>query len=169
MAYIKNSVILKLNKKFMKRVRCPKCDNYITFDETKYENGQSLVFVCDVCNKQFRIRIGQSKLRATQKEEITDENENADAFGSIVVVENVFHYKQVLPLQLGDNVIGRYVKGTDINTPIETVDRPTRETADVETNRESNQEIVAPGFSAIGVLRKIVPKTINTKKLNGKK
>ena len=83
MAYIKNSVILKLNKKFMKRVRCPKCDNYITFDETKYENGQSLVFVCDVCNKQFRIRIGQSKLRATQKEEITDENENADAFALV--------------------------------------------------------------------------------------
>ncbi len=26
----------------MKRVRCPKCDNFITFDETKYEAGQSL-------------------------------------------------------------------------------------------------------------------------------
>ena len=24
----------------MKRVRCPKCDNYIQFDETKYEEGQ---------------------------------------------------------------------------------------------------------------------------------
>lgn len=139
MAYIKNSVILKLNKKIMKRVRCPKCDNYITFDETKYENGQSLVFVCDVCNKQFRIRIGQSKLRATQKEEITDENENADAFGSIVVVENVFHYKQVLPLQLGDNVIGRYVKGTDINTPIETVD-PSVDTKHCIINVKRNKQ-----------------------------
>ena len=28
----------------MKRVRCPKCDHYITFDETQYEDGQSLVF-----------------------------------------------------------------------------------------------------------------------------
>ena len=28
----------------MKRVRCPKCDSYITFDETKYTSGQSLVF-----------------------------------------------------------------------------------------------------------------------------
>lgn len=27
----------------MKRVLCPKCDNYITFDETKYTEGQSLV------------------------------------------------------------------------------------------------------------------------------
>ena len=25
----------------MKRVLCPKCDNYITFDETKYTEGQS--------------------------------------------------------------------------------------------------------------------------------
>ena len=37
----------------MKRVRCPKCDNFITFDETKYQVGQSLVFVCPNCNKQF--------------------------------------------------------------------------------------------------------------------
>ena len=29
----------------MKRVLCPKCDNYITFDETKYTEGQSLDFV----------------------------------------------------------------------------------------------------------------------------
>lgn len=106
----------------MKRVRCPKCDNYITFDETKYKEGQSLVFECEVCKKQFGIRIGQSKLRATQKEEVFDENENAEAYGSIVVVENVFHYKQILPLKPGDNVIGRYVKGTSISTPIETND-----------------------------------------------
>lgn len=106
----------------MKRVRCPKCDNYITFDETKYKEGQSLVFECEVCKKQFGIRIGQSKLRATQKEEVLDENENAEAYGSIVVVENVFHYKQILPLKSGDNVIGRYVKGTSISTPIETND-----------------------------------------------
>ena len=79
----------------MKRVRCPKCDNYITFDETQYADGQSLVFQCSECGKQF---------------------------GSIVVIENVFHYKQIIPLQLGDNVIGRYQKGNPINTPIETVD-----------------------------------------------
>ena len=77
----------------MKRVRCPKCDNYITFDETRYEAGQSLVFKCDQCGKEFGIRIG-----------------------------NVFHYKQVIPLQMGDNVIGRYQKGNPINTAFETVD-----------------------------------------------
>ena len=42
--------------------------------------------------------------------------------GSILVIENVFHFEQTLPLSLGDNVIGRYVKGCDINLPIETTD-----------------------------------------------
>lgn len=106
----------------MKRVRCPKCDNYIAFDETKYESGQSLVFQCPQCGKQFGIRIGVSKLRALQKEEQIDENVGANDYGAIIVIENVFHYKQVLPLQIGDNVIGRYMKGSGINTPIETND-----------------------------------------------
>ena len=106
----------------MKRVRCPKCDNFITFDETKYTEGQSLVFQCPDCGKQFGIRIGVSKLRARQKEENPDEYANENGYGSIVVIENVFHYKHVIPLKMGDNVIGRYQKGNPINTPIETVD-----------------------------------------------
>ena len=106
----------------MKRVRCPKCDNYITFDETKYEAGQSLVFKCDQCGREFGIRIGVSKLRNTQKDENPNEQENAEGCGSIVVIENVFHYKQVLPLRMGNNVIGRYQKGNPINTAFETVD-----------------------------------------------
>ena len=106
----------------MKRIRCPKCDNYIVFDETKYDQGQSLVFVCDACGKQFGIRIGTSKLRALQKDENVDDNLQDSDFGAIVVIENVFHYKQVIPLKLGDNVIGRYMKGNNINTPIETND-----------------------------------------------
>ena len=57
----------------MKRIRCPKCENYLTFDETKYTEGQSLVFVCDQCKKQFSIRLGKSKMKAPQKEERPDE------------------------------------------------------------------------------------------------
>lgn len=106
----------------MKRVRCPKCDHYIIFDETKYTEGQSLVFQCEECGKQFGIRIGVSKLKATQKEDSPDEQANEGGYGSIVVIENVFHFKQVIPLQIGDNVIGRYQKGNPINTPFETVD-----------------------------------------------
>ena len=106
----------------MKRVRCPKCDNFITFDETKYESGQSLVFKCPECGTEFGIKIGVTKLRNRQKEENPDEMANEKRCGSIVVIENVFHYKQVIPLQMGDNVIGRYMKGSGINCPIETND-----------------------------------------------
>lgn len=108
----------------MKRVRCPKCDNYITFDETKYKAGQRLVFVCPTCSKQFGIRIGVSKLRKTQKEENENgiEKPTSSEFGYIHVIENVFHYQQNIPLQLGVNLIGRYQKGNKVNCPIETVD-----------------------------------------------
>ena len=106
----------------MKRVRCPKCDKFITFDETIYKEGQSLVFECPQCGKQFGIRIGTSKLRATHKEEKLDELSNENGYGSIVVIENVFHYKQVLPLKYGDNTIGRYMKGSKTTLPIETND-----------------------------------------------
>jgi predicted RNA-binding Zn-ribbon protein involved in translation (DUF1610 family) len=106
----------------MKRVRCPKCDQYITFDETKYVEGQSLVFKCPECGKEFGIRIGVSKLRERQKDERPDENANEQGCGSIVVIENVFHFKQVIPLRMGDNIIGRYQKGNPANTTFETVD-----------------------------------------------
>ena len=106
----------------MKRVRCPKCDNFITFDETRYTEGQSLIFVCPECNKQFGVRIGKSKLRDTQKEENPEDLVENDDLGAIIVIENVFHYKQIIPLKMGDNVIGRYQKGNPINTPIEPVD-----------------------------------------------
>ena len=106
----------------MKRIRCPKCENYLTFDETKYTEGQSLVFVCENCMKQFSIRLGKTKMKVPQKEERLDETEYKEAFGSITVIENVFGFKQVLPLQEGDNKIGRRCVGTVINVPIETSD-----------------------------------------------
>lgn len=106
----------------MKRVRCPRCEQFITFDEKQYGNGQSLVFMCPQCGKQFKIRIGVSQLRDLQREEDPEKNLETCPYGSIVVIENVFHYKQIIPLKLGDNVIGRYQKGSKVNTPIETVD-----------------------------------------------
>lgn len=107
----------------MKRVRCPKCDNYIQFDETKYSEGQSLVFVCDQCKKQFGIRIGKSKLNAaSQREEKPDEQAGKSDLGNITVIENTFGFKQVFPLNEGDNVIGRRNRGTDVDIAIETND-----------------------------------------------
>ena len=106
----------------MKRVRCPKCDNFIIFDETSYEAGQKLVFQCPECGKEFAIRMGVSKLRDRQKDENPDEQANEEGCGSLVVIENMFHYKQVLPLRMGDNIIGRYQKGNPANCTFETVD-----------------------------------------------
>ena len=112
----------------MKRVRCPKCDHFIQFDETKYADGQSLVFVCDNCQKQFGIRIGVSKLRALQREEnkgqapLPSPEDQQENVGSIVAVENVLGFRQEHPLQLGDNIIGRRNKGDEVHIPIETND-----------------------------------------------
>jgi DNA-directed RNA polymerase subunit M/transcription elongation factor TFIIS len=74
----------------MKRVRCPKCEKYLSFDETKYSEGQSLVFECDECGKQFSIRIGKSKMKEMQKNEKINEDEFNDEFGALSVIENVF-------------------------------------------------------------------------------
>ncbi len=106
----------------MKRILCPKCENYLSFDETKYGEGQSLVFVCEHCGKQFSIRLGKSKMKAVRKEENLNEDACQGEFGCIVVVENIFGFKQILPLEEGENVIGRRCVGTVINTPIETGD-----------------------------------------------
>lgn len=100
----------------MKRIRCPKCENYLTFDETRYAEGQSLVFVCSHCKKQFSVRLGKlPKRENSRKAERTD-------VGQITVIENVFGYKQVFPLKEGDNVIGRHSTGTVVDIPIETSD-----------------------------------------------
>lgn len=94
----------------MKKIKCPKCGERITFDETRYAEGQMLVFECPSCRRQFGIRIGNAP------------QEKREDFGHLIVIENVFHFRQKLPLQMGENVIGRHVPGTNINTPIETVD-----------------------------------------------
>ena len=108
---------------YMKRVRCPKCDHYNTFDETLYKEGQSLVFECENCRKQFKIRIGTSKLAATQKDANRKKETNDMGLGSITVVENVFGYRQSFALREGDNIIGRYNPGDNITIPIDTTDR----------------------------------------------
>ena len=105
----------------MKKVRCPKCNSYTIFDETRYQPGQRLVFVCSECNKQFAIRT--APLQLPRGGEIEPEASPRGGWvGAIIVVENAFHYRQEIPLEMGDNVFGRYVHGTNINKPIETVD-----------------------------------------------
>ena len=94
----------------MKKIICPKCDHPIDFDESGYEVGQSLVFECEQCRKSFTVRIGD------------DEEVETEDLGYLTVIENRFCFKQTLPLQEGDNLIGRYNKGTVVTLPIETSD-----------------------------------------------
>ena len=62
------------------------------------------MFQCTECGKQFGIKLKEKSC------------------GSIVVIENVFHYKQEFPLHMGDNVIGRYMKDSRCHCPIRTDD-----------------------------------------------
>ena len=103
----------------MKRIRCPKCDESILFDETKYEPGRILVFECPECHKQFKIRIPQPKPTATEEEA---EEEEQTIYGKLIVLENAFHFKQEIPLYEGENVVGRLIKGSKANAAIKTVD-----------------------------------------------
>ena len=94
----------------MKRIRCPKCDQTILFDETQYEAGRILVFECAECHKQFKIRLPRSKNNQDLPKNLP--------VGYLTILENAFQFKQVLPIILGENIIGRSVKGTKANGKI---------------------------------------------------
>lgn len=100
----------------MKRIRCPRCEEPILFDDSLYSPGRTLVFECPACSKQFKIKI------PSDKKDDKPEGEERTPLGCIVVVENVFHLKQEIPIYEGNNVIGRSVKGTSANAAITTVD-----------------------------------------------
>lgn len=113
----------------MKRIRCPKCDTPITFDDTLYSPGRTLVFVCPDCRKEFKIRIAPPKKSEKPEEE-------RPAWGNLLVIENMFHYKQSIPLHEGENVIGRHVRGTQANAAIKTVDPSVDTTHCIITGKE---------------------------------
>lgn len=98
----------------MKKVHCPKCEEKILFDETRYQPGHVLVFECPQCRKRFKVRIKPAVTSAATA--------TPTAAATINVMENPFQLRQTLTLNPGPNQIGRYVKGTHINTPIITVD-----------------------------------------------
>ncbi len=112
----------RLFLRFMKRIRCPKCDTPILFDESLYTPGRTLVFECPDCRKQFKIRVGVRQTPpadADHQEEPAAEKKPA---GYLVVIENAFHLRQEIPLYEGENRIGRHVKGTNANAAFKTVD-----------------------------------------------
>ena len=103
----------------MKKVRCPKCQGSVFFDATKYEVGEAINLQCKECAKKFRIRLTAKK--PTKKVQLTEENIVAP-FGYISVIENVFTEKQLIPLQEGENLIGRQSPGSDVAIQIVTGD-----------------------------------------------
>ena len=98
----------------MKRIRCPKCDQTILFDENQHDAGRILVFECAECHKQFKIRLPRSKNNQDLPKNLP--------VGYLTILENAFQFKQVLPIILGENIIGRSVKGTKANLAFRTVD-----------------------------------------------
>lgn len=103
----------------MKRIRCPKCDEPILFDDAQYAPGRTLIFECPSCHKQFRLRI---KGASNDNHDSEEQEEERTVYGTLVVIENAFHLKQEIPLYEGQNVIGRHVRGTNANAAFKTVD-----------------------------------------------
>ena len=98
----------------MRRIRCPKCDEPILFDDAQYNPGRLLIFSCPACQKQFRLRLPDVTGGGKRESKI--------APGTLIVLENAFQFKQEISLHEGENVIGREVKGTHANAAFRTVD-----------------------------------------------
>lgn len=106
----------------MKRVKCPDCGNSIIFDENEFHAGQKILFVCEDCGRKFGIRMGLSKLKDNPTDEEEETRAGSAPYGRIVAIENRYSFRQEIPLQLGDNVIGRMMRGNKINCPVDTGD-----------------------------------------------
>ena len=96
------------------------------FDEKECGDGTTITLACTHCGKQFRLKIpaqtnNHNKLiNQTQKQETQQDKQIPIA--NLIVIENKFHYKQIIPLKMGDNIIGRFMKGSKANAPIHTDD-----------------------------------------------
>ena len=99
----------------MKKIRCPKCDEFIPFDEKTIDKENTVVFHCNHCGKSFKVRF-----RVKSEEE--DEEEEPEDLGRVVVVENLFCKRQEFNLHMGDNMIGRRNPGDDIDCPVVSTD-----------------------------------------------
>ncbi len=97
----------------MKKVLCPRCDNFLTFDETKFNTNGVVHFACQYCGRRFGVKLGSKEADATKL--LASDKEIC---GKVTIIENQFCYKQELPLFIGDNIIGRRSKGTIVQVPI---------------------------------------------------
>ena len=77
----------------MKRVFCPKCDNQLSFDETKYPEGKVLAFVCPQCGAQFKIKLGRKVVKTATGEE-KEVKEPDFSCGYIVFFDGSFNVQE---------------------------------------------------------------------------
>ncbi len=110
----------------MKHLRCPQCQHIMSFDDTTCEPSKVLVLKCPLCGKKFGVRI-KAKADVPQdvqdnQETIVGEPKKSNDCGQIVVIENNYCYRQVFPLHMGDNLIGRQKENYVVDCPIESGD-----------------------------------------------
>ncbi|MCD8287264.1 MAG: FHA domain-containing protein [Porphyromonadaceae bacterium] len=116
----------------MKRVLCPRCDGYVTFNEQRCDEGMAIYLVCPHCGKNFSLLY----------EEIFMHPDVPD-YGTLVVLENNCCERQEYPLSWGENVIGRRNKGTDVDIAIESSDADLeRRHCIIQVGSNRNGEIV---------------------------
>ncbi len=111
----------------MKNVCCPQCKHVISFDETQYENGQTLVVRCPSCDKKFGVRVKrEAKVPVSEPpaemEAPTVQPPSTEGCGQIVVIENNYCFRQEFQLHMGDNLIGRQKEHYVVDCPIESGD-----------------------------------------------
>lgn len=116
----------------MKKIACPRCDNFLKFDDSIYTDGQSIRLHCEICGRNFGIRITK-KVKEEPSEDL----------GKVEVLENEFGYKQDFPLVLGDNIIGRRSRGTVVEVPVLTDDMSMdRQHCVVNVKRDKNNKLI---------------------------
>lgn len=108
----------------MKHLRCPQCQHVIPFDDTACQPGQVMVVKCTSCGKKFGVRVKAKphNPQGDQPKPEVPETPMADGCGQIVVIENNYCYRQVFPLHMGDNLIGRQKEHYVVDCPIESGD-----------------------------------------------
>ena len=105
----------------MKKIFCPKCDTAIPLRRERIEELQAsgedrLSIICPQCTHQLNLRLRLPSAKSAKRQE------QRTSVGHIIVVENVFGYKQLFPLYVGVNAIGRRNKDTATDIPIITSD-----------------------------------------------
>ncbi|MGL5785767.1 MAG: FHA domain-containing protein [Bacteroidales bacterium] len=116
----------------MKKIACPRCDNFLKFDDSIYTEGQSIRLHCEICGRNFGIRITK-KVKEEPSEDL----------GKVEVLENEFGYKQDFSLVLGDNIIGRRSRGTVVEVPVLTDDMSMdRQHCVVNVKRDKNNKLI---------------------------